>query len=202
MESAESDAGVTVRAARDRYFADSGAMVVEYDRFWARGRFEGVEFHFPNPPAHGRALRCHDLHHVLTRYGTDWVGEAELSAWELAGGCGRYVAAFGFDLAGTALGLCVAPRRTFRAFVRGRRTKNLFRVGYRPELLDMTVGELRRMLGLDDREPEATAGDYLRFALYGALGLPWIALAPLSAIALGLSCLAPAPREPPAGAAS
>ena len=43
-----------------------------------------------------RAVRWHDLHHVATRFGTDNVGEGEISAWELRRGLrglGPYVGA-------------------------------------------------------------------------------------------------------------
>src|SRR5262245_66270712 len=81
----------------------------------------------PNPPAHGCALRLHDLHHVLTGYDTGWVGEAELGAFEAASGCGRHVGALPFDVAALGMGLAIAPIRTFRAFVGGRRAKNILR---------------------------------------------------------------------------
>ncbi|MEM6294127.1 MAG: hypothetical protein AAGA54_22805 [Myxococcota bacterium] len=44
----------------------------------------GLRFCIPNTPADGRAIRWHDLHHAVT--GSDPVGEAELSPWELRRG--------------------------------------------------------------------------------------------------------------------
>ncbi len=168
---------------------------VDYDRWLITIRIEGVGVTFPNPPAHGRALRAHDLHHVLTGYDTSWVGEAEISAWELAGGSGRYVAAFGFDLAGTGLGLLFAPRRTFAAWVRGRRSKNLFRRGYDDALLDRSVASVRRDLGLDAPVCASTARDFASFALWSALGAIWLLAWPVTWLPLLLACLAPPPRE-------
>jgi ubiquinone biosynthesis protein Coq4 len=39
-------------------------------------------------------VRLHDLHHLVTGYPTDWKGELEISAWEIAGSCRGYVAAW------------------------------------------------------------------------------------------------------------
>ncbi len=173
----------------------AGGVAVDYDRFITRLAVEGVTFPMVNPPAHGRALRCHDLHHALTGYGADVLGELELSAWELGGGCGRYVAALGFDLAGAALGMVVAPNRTLRAYARGRRSSNLFRRGFERALLDRSIESVRRELGIDDRDVEPTRADVATLALWMTVGLPWIALAPLSAVVLALTCFAPPPRE-------
>jgi hypothetical protein len=96
------------------------------------------------------AARLHDLHHLATNYKTDWPGEAEISAWEIAGGCGHYYAAWILDLGGWGAGLIVAPRRLFRAFMRGRQAKtNLYQIGFDEKHLDQgTVGGLRDQLGL------------------------------------------------------
>lgn len=107
-----------------------------------------VVFAFPNTQARLRAVRVHDIHHVLTGYDTTWSGEAEIAAWELASGCGRYYAAWVLNLAALAVGLIVCPRRTFAAFRRGRVSENLYPAGFSDELLDATVGELRRRLRL------------------------------------------------------
>lgn len=195
MVQATGPGAIDVRTARYQTFFERDGEEIDYDAWLIPLRFEGVRFTMPNPPAHGRALRAHDIHHVLTGYGTDWIGEAEISAFELAGGCGRYVAAFGFDLMGTGLGVLVAPKRTFAAFLRGRQTTNLFQEGYRPQLLDEPVEAVRCRLGLDRDPRPARWGDYAAFAFWGSLGVASIALAPLSSIATALSCLLPAPRE-------
>jgi hypothetical protein len=38
----------------------------------------------PNSDARRKAVVLHDLHHVATGYKTDWTGEAEISAREIA----------------------------------------------------------------------------------------------------------------------
>jgi ubiquinone biosynthesis protein Coq4 len=105
-------------------------------------------FAFPNTAARVRAVRFHDLHHVLTEYDTTWAGEAEIGAWELAAGCGRHYAAWALNLGAVAIGLLIAPRRVLRAFKRGRRTRTLYSETFSEELLNQTVGELRRRLDL------------------------------------------------------
>lgn len=81
---------------------------------------------FPNSDSRRRALHRHDIHHLLTGYATDLRGEAEISAWELAAGCHRYAAAWGFGLIGAIIGIGIAPLRTLRAFRRGREMRPLY----------------------------------------------------------------------------
>jgi len=102
----------------------------------------------PNLKLRQRAMLPHDLNHVISGYGHDLIGEAEISAWELGGGCGRYVAAWFMVRAGLVAGLALAPKRMFRAFVRGRRTGNLFSRDF-TQLLDFPLTEVRASLGLD-----------------------------------------------------
>ncbi len=48
-----------------------------------------------------------------------------------------------------AIGAAIAPRRTWRAFVRGRHSGNLYgSASFDESLLDRTVGELRREVGI------------------------------------------------------
>jgi len=185
----------TLREARAETFERGATGPMAYDRWLIKLDMGGVGVWVPNPPAHGAALRLHDLHHILTGYDTSIAGEAELSAFELGSGCGRYVAAFGFDLAGTGLGALIAPRRTFRAFVRGRASSSLFRRGLAEAELDRPVGEMQAELGLDRPEPAPTRGDVARFAAWSAAGLLFLAAAPLSAAFIALTTLAPTPAR-------
>ena len=135
-----------------------------YDAPWQEASFGGVPYAVPNPAARGRALRVHDVHHLLTGYETDWRGESLISAWEVgSGGAGRYGYAWVIALFGFFIGLVALPRATWRAFVRGRAGRNLYGVGDIEEWLDLRVDTARRYLGVrDDRA--ATAGDAIRFA--------------------------------------
>jgi hypothetical protein len=171
-----------------------GSSGIDYEAWWIDLPLYGVQVPMLNPPAHGHALRVHDLHHVLTGYDTSIIGECEISAWELAGGSGAYVAAIGFDLAGTGLGLLFAPHRTLLAFARGRRSKNLFRKRYSHALLSRSVEDVRRELGIT-AAPEPTLGDMLRFAFWASFGLWSLLLWPLSWLFIAVTCCAPAPRH-------
>jgi hypothetical protein len=116
------------------------------------------------------AVRFHDLHHVLTGYRTDIVGEFEISAWELGAGCKRMAAAWVLNLLGLVGGVAVAPARTFRAFQRGRRSDTLYGREY-AALLTQTVAATRAQVGLDARADSVTADDVGRFLLCLGAGL-------------------------------
>jgi hypothetical protein len=103
-----------------------------------------LPYPIPNTRARKRAVRIHDLNHLVSGYRTDKIGELEISAWELAsGGCRDYVAAWVLDLAGLLGGLIVAPRRTLRAFWAGARQQNLYPFEYQ-ELLSLSVADARQ----------------------------------------------------------
>lgn len=144
------DAALSVRESRALYFARSGfAADGGYDDRWVKLKTgDRVVFAFPNTKARVRSVRLHDIHHVLTEYDTSWTGEAEIGAWELASGCGNHYPAWMLNLGAAAIGLLLAPRRTLRAFARGRRSRNLYASEFSESLLDRTVGELRAELRL------------------------------------------------------
>jgi hypothetical protein len=145
---------LTLREARARFFAEYGFDADGgYGKRWFKIHSKPIPVYLPNIPARVAAVRLHDLHHIVTGYRTDWRGEAEIGAWEVASGCGRYWAAWALNLGSLAFGLMVAPRRTWRAFLRGRRSKNLYHEHFRESLLDETVGSLRKRL-----LPEAAGG--------------------------------------------
>ncbi|HEY1652426.1 MAG TPA: hypothetical protein VGG09_11145 [Acidimicrobiales bacterium] len=104
-----------------------------------------MPYPIPNTRSRKRAVRIHDLNHLVSGYRTDREGELEISAWELAsGGCGRYGAAWVLDFAGLLGGFFVCPGRTVRAFRRGRHQQNLY--PYAPdELLAMDVDRARSL---------------------------------------------------------
>jgi hypothetical protein len=117
---------------------------------------------FPNTKARRKSTPIHDLNHVLSGYGHDIVGEAEIGAWELGGGCKNYWAAWVLNFAALVPGVVLAPARMLRAFARGRRTGNLY--GAEIEIFrQRPVGELRKTLGLN-AEPQIRVSDVLLFA--------------------------------------
>lgn len=140
-----------VRQARAEYFRANGfGDDGGYDGRWVKVKLGAVPVWFPNTAARRRAVRLHDLHHVATGYETSLVGEAEIGAWELAGGCEHYIAAWILNIAAVLLGLLVAPRRLWRAFLRGRQSETLYHLGLEDRFLDETVGGLRRRLCLKE----------------------------------------------------
>ena len=165
---------MTLREARARYFElnnfgkDGG-----YEERWIKVKVWRVPVWLPNTQGRRRAVRLHDLHHVLTEYPTTWRGEAEISAWEVAsGGLRRYYAGWLLDLLNVAQGLVVNPRGAFRAFVRGRRCRNLFGETFDDALLARRVGEMRRELLLDGESAasgaKASARDVVAFVGWAA----------------------------------
>jgi hypothetical protein len=153
----------TVLLARDAYLAENGFTVEAYDAKWTEASFLGIKLRVPNTRHHAWAIQLHDLHHVVTGYGTDLIGEGEISAWELARGVrglGAYVGAI--VLTGAAVGLLFAPRRTLRAWRASRRSgfpHSLFQSKRPyPDLLALSVGDLRHELGV----PPAGAAEHPR----------------------------------------
>jgi len=169
-----SRSNLTFANALPRYFAANGLPADGgYEAKWVSGMFGPVPFAFPNVEARRRAVRYHDLHHVLTEYGTDGVGEGEISAWELASGCSQVGAALYLNLLGAFVGFCLAPARIRRAFLRGRRSRNFYRDTYSAELLARDVASARsEMLPPPDADLEAraTAADRRAIALWLAGG--------------------------------
>jgi hypothetical protein len=143
-------------------------------------------FYFPNSRSRVASARLHDLHHIAAEYETDWPGEAEISAWEIASGCAGYHAAWILDLGGLYAGIAVAPKRLFRAFVRGRRaTTNLHKKAIDESRLgEITVGSLRDTLGLKAPVGKAGAPDIALFAFWCALAVFLWAILPLVALFL------------------
>jgi hypothetical protein len=159
---------MTMRTARDRYFEVNGfGPNGGYDDAWVDFKIGPVPLPFPNTPSRVAAVKFHDLHHVLTEYETDPRGEFEISAWEIGAGCSTYVAAWTLNMGGLAAGLFSSPRRTFTAFVRGRRSRTLYTETFEP-LLDKTVGEMRaKYVGKADA---TTARDVVAFVAASATG--------------------------------
>jgi hypothetical protein len=177
---------MTLLAARAAFFEEASLGVDGgYGARWVRVEAKPFPFFFPNSRGRVAAAKLHDLHHVATEYRSDWVGEAEIAAWEIAGGCGPYGWAWLLNAGAFAVGLFLAPRRVFRAFVRGRGVRNLYHRGFAESALESTtVGSLRRQLGLDaprERRPSAVAS----FATWSAIVLVFHA----AAIALGVGLL-------------
>jgi len=160
---AEYDRAQTLREARERYFAAAGLGSGGYDQKWVPLAMGPLRFAIPNTAGRVRAVRYHDLHHVVTGYDTDWTGEGEIGAWEVASGCRGFVAAWMLNLFAMVLGSAISPERLFRAFVRGRHSRNLYGDAFDDALLATSVGALRERLDLDGPPPAPTTADLTAF---------------------------------------
>lgn len=150
-------ARVLVKKALDEYLAENGFDVREYTKPTVRLKVLGRYFDFPNTKARQWAIPLHDLHHVATGYGTDWVGEAEIGVWELRAGC-RTAMVYYLNAMAVLIGLFVSPGRVLAAYRAAGSARSLYRAGLSYEqALGMTAGELRAHLGIP-AEGIATGG--------------------------------------------
>lgn len=126
---------------------------------WAYLDMKWFRIPFPNTASRKKALILHDIHHIVTGYKSDWQGEAEIAAWEVSTGCGDYSAAWVLDTGGIAMGIMFYPVKTFKAFVRGRRTTNLYLSNYRKEdLVNLSIREVQDKLGLNTADASPATG--------------------------------------------
>jgi hypothetical protein len=57
------------------------------------------------------------------------------------------------NVAAFTIGVVIAPRRTWRAFVRGRGSATLYRYHWNDRYLAMRLADLRELLGVTDDSP-------------------------------------------------
>jgi hypothetical protein len=178
---------LTLGAARTAYYQQNGFGDDGGDSLnWVPLKLWKLTIKIPNTEGRRRAVRIHDLHHVLTGYETNWTGETEIGAWELASGCLRWPAATVLNLGALAIGLVIAPRRALRAWARGRHTGNLYQEDGVEHLLARSVEDTRRELALDQPAPRPRVRDVVAMT---AVALPMlavvaaVALAPIAGIA-------------------
>jgi len=195
MTATSYDPASTLFDARRAYFeANSFGANGGYDEAWVDFKIGPIPMPFPNTAARIAAVKVHDLHHIVTGYATDLAGEMEIAGWEIGAGCGRFAAAWVLNLSGVAFGTWVWPKRVFRAFVRGRRSRSLYG---RPldELLPTTVGEVRAQTGVDRTDEPASAVDAILYAIAFCAGsvigssffLLALPLMPLGVLALSVA---------------
>jgi hypothetical protein len=167
------DAGPKLREVLERHRADVGmpADGGMSDR-WVVLRLGPVPMPFLNTSARRKALVLHDVNHLVAGVGAGNVGEAEISAWELAsGGCQKYLAAWTLDLAGMLLGM-VWPIHVMRAFAAGRTMRNAYAFDG-DEVLDLELSELRRILTRPaERSVLSMLGSVALFIGYLVLAVP------------------------------
>jgi hypothetical protein len=129
-----------------------------------------MPYPIPNTKSRKRAVKIHDLNHLVTGFKTDREGELEISAWELAsGGCANYGAAWVLDLVGMFSGLFICPRRTVRAFLLGREQQNLYRYQL-DELLALPVAEAQ--VRISDSAQRVRVPAVVQLTALGLVALP------------------------------
>jgi hypothetical protein len=80
----------------------------------------------PNINARKKYLKFHDLHHIMSGYGIDRIGESEISAWELGSRSCRKPLISVMNLFALSTGFILSPGKVITAFHRGCRSKNLY----------------------------------------------------------------------------
>jgi hypothetical protein len=181
---------LSVREARARYFARSGFTAATYTDPWVALPLGPVTIRLPNFAARKKAVKVHDLNHILTGYGTDWHGEFCASGFELGMGIGRSWAAWMINAGGAAGGLLRAPRDVVRAYARGRAARASTYDLLDPwddAVLDQPLRDLRARVAIPD---DATAGlrDVVALAGHAVLGAA-IHLAPVVVAVVAVAAL-------------
>lgn len=185
------DDELTLRDALARYLAANGLGDGGYRRRWVKLGERPFPTYFPNSAAYARAMRLHDLHHVVTGYRTDGSGEFEIAAWELGSGCASHVMAWIFDLFGMGVGGMIWPRATLSAYRAGLDSRNLFIERYDEVLLDQRVGDVRARLGLPVSARRPAISEVFRFAGWSVVGAALLAIGlALFGLPLALAALA------------
>jgi hypothetical protein len=172
---------LSVADAREAYFRENGFSLASYSDRWVKLKLGPIPLAFPNTAGRVAAVKLHDLHHVATGYATSWIGEAEIGAWEIGAGCGKYYAAWLLNLSAFGIGMWLSPRRVLRAFTRGRHSKSLYDRAFGDDLLALTVGELRARLGLDRPAPPMRTADVAAFVAWlgGSVALLAVTVSPV-----------------------
>jgi hypothetical protein len=166
------DDSLSLDAARAQYFAANGfGADGGYSAKWVDVKVGPISARIPNTKGRVRAVRFHDLHHVLTCYRTTFRGECEISAWEVASGCAGHLAAWLLNLSAFGAGMLFAAGDVWRAFHRGRKSHNLYRAAFGEALLARRLDDVRRDLRLVEPLESASTRDRIAFAAWSLVAL-------------------------------
>jgi len=160
---------------RDNNFPPDGGIDSSYAKIHLS---RWLMVYIPNFRGRKRALLKHDIHHLVTGYSAGSLkGESEISAWEIASGCKGYWGAFLINTGGAMLGVMFNVRKVFRAFVKGRRSKNLYHAGVTTEeALKMKLRDLKALLATNHVDSKAVLSDFLCFVCFCLFGLVYSVL--------------------------
>jgi len=137
-----------IKDALQSYFSKYHFVNGGYDLKWFKIKFGPVFIPLPNTKGRIDAVKIHDIHHLLTEYPATLKGEAQIGAWEIASGCGKYYAAWILNFGSLLYGIFFFPSAVYEAFIRGKRCRaNLYtKISYDEKLLNQTVGALRNFV--------------------------------------------------------
>jgi hypothetical protein len=137
---------------------------------WSPIGCRDLKVYLPNFEWRKKAIPFHDLHHIITGYPFSPTGEFQMSAWEFA--AGRYPNIFTtvFCLPLVGMGAVCIPKRTFAAFVRGKRSKTLYTDFDYNALLAKSIEAVRKEV-LPNGPAKATTGDYFEYFRLVSLSL-------------------------------
>ena len=133
------------------------------DQTWWSCKVGPLTVPFYNFQWRKRAIGRHDLHHVITGFECTLLGEIQMAAWEFAAGPFPHWAARLFCLPLVLLGAIVIPKRTYAAFLMGRRSVSLYGIKETKTLLGMPLGKVRDRL-VPNESGTSTATDRWAFA--------------------------------------
>lgn len=129
----------------------------------------------PNIETRRRFLKYHDIHHLVTGYSVGRIGEGEISAWELGTGSAFVSPVLGLmNLIALSTGLVLEPRRMWRAYERGCRSRNLYHAEARSNI---DTGQWNEVVELRDDILEVKASSTaapiraMAFSVYALLAM-------------------------------
>ena len=164
---------MTLREARAVYFANTGFDDRTYVDKWVELPVGSMTVRMFNIQARKDVVPVHDVNHIMTGYGTDWAGEFTISAFEMGMGCKTAWVAWLLNSGALIGGVAKCPRASLRAFARGRATHTstyTLLPTWNPAVLDDTVGDWRKRIGLVDKARVGVV-DVALFAVWTTLGL-------------------------------
>ena len=144
-----------------------------------------VTIPMPNFSWRRAAIQRHDIHHILTGYPFTMRGEFQVATWEFAAGRYPHWGATLLLLPLVVMGLFWSPTAIWRAFVKGRGERSL----YRPELRDAAgrmpmevLAEKTRLQGRRNRVADLAAFAWLILQSASIIAAP-IAVVPIAILA-------------------
>lgn len=154
------DPSVTLREARALLFASTGISKASYEQPFTRLRLGALLVPVPNVLGLARATVMHDLHRVVTEFGSGPAGEGALATWELSSGSTRNWLLKLSNLSSLLTGLLYDPRGMYQACAQGLNSRSLDALNLSAglsQLLDQRVAQLR--LSLQSTASPASAAE-------------------------------------------